>query len=474
LREILIASCAAAVLASTPSRVEAQRQAFVDGLAEFTSAIQGTFGDEGAQVGPTLDRMEGALAAWNRVAQSDLLRYPSNPSPDPIDAYQQFRRAMTDGNAREMQTARESLGVAYRTLLQDKSRTRTDPFVSVNILQDRVTDDAPVLPLAAYAPGYAHLARGQYADALAAFRAAAAQDPLIVDPAVRSAALTQAIAAAKQDRLGEARTLVESGNAPGSSEAHRVRGLIYWANSQDDKSIVELETAIRMNPRDERSRLTLSRVLSSAGRASDAERTLQETIRAIPDSAPAHWWLGRIYEQSNRIADARREFALAAPAALAGRAQLFTKIGQLAVSTADIPGGSDAFAQAVGANLNDPEAHKRLAGALMLQSLTGEAFVELVAALLIDPHDAGAHAGIGQILLNTGQPDDALPALRRAVELSPDYTEARYALATALMRTGRTKEAAREFELVEQSQRQTLAERRRIMSLEVLKGEAAP
>ena len=80
--------------------------------------------------------------------------------------------------------------------------------------------------------------------------------------------------------------------------------------------------------------------------------------------------------------------------------------------------------------------HKYLAGALLQQDRADEAFVEFVAALLIDPRDADAHAGIGQIHLNAGRDDEAVTALRRAVELSPDHTEARYALATALMRLG--------------------------------------
>ena len=110
---------------------------------------------------------------------------------------------------------------------------------------------------------------------------------------------------------------------------------------------------------------------------------------------------------------------------------------------------------------NNPAGHKYLAGALLQQDRADEAFVELVAALLIDPRDAGAHAGIGQIHLNAGRYDEAVTALRRAVELSADYTEARYALATALMRMGKREEAARELQRVEQAQRQMLADRRR-------------
>jgi Flp pilus assembly protein TadD len=474
------------------------------GLSELTAAVEGTYGDEGPRIIAALDKLAAAPRPPDPLRQLDsairlepqradlhlrrgVILDASGKSMDadaafrqawqlapesPITAYYVFRRAPKNSDAQEMQRARESLAAAYRTLLQDKSRTKASPFADINVVRAGATD-SPVLPPVAYAPGYALIARGEYGDAIAAFRKAADMDPLLTDPALRSPAVMQSIAAARQGRLADARARLEGAAAlQDSSEAHRLLGMIYWANAQDNEGIEQLEIAIRLNPRDERARLALARVLSSSGRDADAERTLQETIQLWPDSALAHWWLGSIYDGMNRFADARREFALAAPSAVAGRAQFFTKIGQLATIAADIAGAADAFARSVSAHLNDADAHKRLASALLLQDLADDAFVELVAVLLIDPRDAGAHAGIGQIHVNAGRYDEALPALRRAIELSPNHTEARYALATALMRLGNTQEAAREFERVQQAQRQELEERRRTMSRDVLEEEA--
>jgi tetratricopeptide (TPR) repeat protein len=477
---------------------------WVDGLSAFTAAVEGTYGDEGAQIVAALDKMAAApkpqdpleqlesairlepqradlhvlrgliLDASGKSGEADpAFRQAWQLSPaNPITAYHVFRRAAKNGNAQEMKGARESLAAAYRTLLQDKSRTKASPFADINVVRAGATD-SPVLPPVAYAPGYALIARGEYGDAIAAFRKAADADPLVTDPALRSPEVMQSIAAAKQGRLADARSRLEGAAAlRDSSEAHRLLGMIYWANGQDDKGFEQLRIAIRLNPRDERSRLSLARVLSSTGRDADAERILLETIQVWPDSALAHWWLGSIYDRTNRLADAHREFMLAVPSAVAGRAQFFTKIGQLATTAADIRGAVDAFERSVSANLNDQEAHKRLAGAFMLQDLTDEVFVELVAALLIDPGDAGAYTGIGQVYVNAGRYDEAVPPLRRALELSPDYPQARYALATALMRLGKTEEATRELERVEQAQRQMLEERRRTMAREVLEEEA--
>ena len=51
-----------AVLAvALPLRADAQQSVFVRALSDLTAAIEGTYGDEGAQVGPAIDRMSAAL-----------------------------------------------------------------------------------------------------------------------------------------------------------------------------------------------------------------------------------------------------------------------------------------------------------------------------------------------------------------------------------------------------------------------------
>jgi len=452
----------------TLGEMYAERGRYADALRELEAAsrLEPQRADPHVLRGLVLD-----ASAKSREAGEAFRAAWSLDASNPITAYHVVRHSAT-GQAPAAQDARDAVAAAYRRLLEDRTRTKASPFTRIELVQDGPTD-SPVLSLVAYREGYASLARGEYDKAIAEFRQAAAIDPLVIDPAVRSAAMMQAVAALRQGRLSDARSLLEGSSAvEESSEAHRVLGLIDWADAQDDTSIQHLDTAIRRNPRDERSRLARSRVLSSAGRDADAERALQETVQVLPDSALGRWWLGSGYERVNRFADARREFELAAASVVAGRSQLFASIGRLASSAADVSGAIDAFARSVSASPNDPTTHKQLAGALLQDDRVDDAFVELVAALLIDPRDAGAYAGIGQIHLNAGRYDEAVAALRRAVELSANYTEARYALATALMRLGNTKDATREFERVELAQRQMLAERRRGISFDVLKEEA--
>jgi tetratricopeptide (TPR) repeat protein len=546
IRHVVLASCACAALVASPAIAAAQQGVFDEGLSELMAAVAGTYGDEGASIGPALDKMASGLAEWDRAIHAfetrlaselpgaspraafemhvtlgsmyvqrgrlaDALRElgaaarldPQRADPhllrglvldatgssteageafrtawaldasDAIKAYYVIRHAATIGETKDVQGAREVLAAAYLRLLRNGAHTKASPFSEIDLLHDS-TAEALVLAPVAYAHGYTRIAHGEYNEAIAEFRNAAATDPMVADPAARSASMMRAVAALRQGRSAEARSLLEHSNAlEDSSEAHRILGLAYWTDAQDDKSIEQLQIAIRRNPGDERARLALARVLSSAGRDSDAERALRETIQVLPGSTLARWWLGRGYERVNRFADARREYELAAAGAVAGRSRFYASIGRLAGEAADVPGAIAAFARSVSASPNDPIGHKYLAGALLQQDRADEAFAELVAALLIDPLDADAHAGIGQIHLNAGRYEDAVAALGRAVELSADYTEARYALATALARLGRRQEAAREFERVEQAQRQTLADRRRKISLDVLREEAA-
>jgi tetratricopeptide (TPR) repeat protein len=406
---------------------------------------------------------------------------------NPVTAYYLFHEALVSGNASGAQEASKALAAAYPKLLQaepreerrsgvpgDREERRSGvPFIRFAPLSG-ATAGPPVLPHAAYSQAFRALARGDYERAIAEFRKAAAGDPLLADPAARSVLIGRAFGALRQGRVTDSQALLEQSGPPrDSSEAQRVLGLVYWVESEYDRSIASLTAAINLSPGDERARLALARVLNAAGRDADAERALHDTVRVLPDSVLAHWWLALAYEQVHRLAEARQEVEQVTAATPFGESQLHAAIGRFALGADDGPAAIDAFARAVRANPNDPAMHRLLASTLLQQDRADEALAEFVAVLLIDPLDAAAHAGVGQIHLQTGRDADAVDALRRATDLAPADSETRYALASALERLGRTKEAAQHFARVEEAQRQMLADRRRELSAASLKQEAA-
>ena len=88
-------------------------------------------------------------------------------------------------------------------------------------------------------------------------------------------------------------------------------GVAYWLSAEHERSIEQLEQAVRLSPMDERSRLMLARVLEETGDIGRAERLLVETVAKVPSSARAHFRLGRLYDAANRTEDAVREYEAA-------------------------------------------------------------------------------------------------------------------------------------------------------------------
>jgi len=179
-------------------------------------------------------------------------------------------------------------------------------------------------------------------------------------------------------------------------------------------------------------------------------------------------------ERVGEIASARRHYQQAVTGALLGRAAIYVAIARLAQVEGDATAAVDALGSAVRLNPNDPYLHKELAAAHASQGRVDDAFCELMAALLIEPGDAHAHATIGQLFLGAERYPDAVRAFTRALEVRPDAFEVRYGLATALERLGNATEAAQQFEQFERARRDAQERRRRDIASDVELQEALP
>jgi tetratricopeptide (TPR) repeat protein len=393
---------------------------------------------------------------------------------DPATAYLLWlHRAHLDPHTVEQLV--DGLSIWYQRLPARTGANARTPFPETSFLRDDATA-SPVLPPARYADGFARLQRGQFTEALALFRRRARADPLVTGAAAADAPMRRAIAALRAGRVREAQDGLRDalGRLGAASEVHRVLGLAYWADYRSSDAIDQLRRAIGLQPDDERARLTLARVLVGDDRLVEAEALLADTVALLPDSASAHWWLGTVYTSLNRTADARRVFERAAALPiLTGRGGLLAAIGRLHEIHADFDGAIRTLTARVRANLNDAQAHLDLAHAYTRLDSHDDAFVEYAAALLIDPRVPAAHIGIGQVHLAAGRFDRAVIALERAVALQPRSPEARYALALALRGARREEESASHLTAFNQLQTQAVEERRRAMTLGVLKEEAA-
>ena len=120
----------------------------------------------------------------------------------------------------------------------------------------------------------------------------------------------------------------------------------------------------------------------------------------------------------------------------------------------------------------DPVAHKDVAG------LSRQGEPSRRSRLSTPPSrstlaDADVHAAIGGIRLDAGLPAEAILALRRAIDLVPTFYEARYPLALALRQTGRATRPRANWSCSSVRAGKRPRTRRRTMTAEVKREEAA-
>ena len=118
---------------------------------------------------------------------------------DPIAAYLAAAHLADEGGGNGMRPL-------VATLIAAAERGRLPsaaPFPQFALVDD-LSAGTPIFSPAAYADGFASMAAGRFRDALEQFRAAAARDPLVTDPAGRTPRVLAGIAALRDRRGAEA------------------------------------------------------------------------------------------------------------------------------------------------------------------------------------------------------------------------------------------------------------------------------
>ena len=132
-----------------------------------------------------------------------------------------------------------------------------------------------------------------------------------------------------------------------------------------------------------------------------------------------------------------------------------------------------AYTRRIEANPNSGEAHRQLGEIYFLQGRDEQALAEFLVATWLDPRDARAHAGAGQVQVRLLRYADAAVALQRALSLDPNLREARYALGTSLMRLGKTEEARKELETFARQQAEAETAGQLVFQLDALRREGS-
>jgi Flp pilus assembly protein TadD len=92
---------------------------------------------------------------------------------------------------------------------------------------------------------------------------------------------------------------------------------------------------------------------------------------------------------------------------------------------------------------------------------------------MLNPKRADAYVSIGQLHLRNANYADAVAAARRALTLDDSHREARYVLATSLVRLGNVDEGKRELDVYQRLQTEATAARSRQLEIDGLRRDAS-
>jgi tetratricopeptide (TPR) repeat protein len=448
-----------------------QRGRVTDAVRELERSI--ALDGRRADVRIRLGLVHESTASRDAAVAAFRAAWAASPA-DPVAAYHLLRSTRDTADSPDRRAALEVMTAVWRSALTRAPDATARPFPDTSMIDARAAGATIALP-APYARAAALFNRGDFAAAIAEARDALRADPLMADPGRRSARMAQGSAALKAGRVALAiqHFGAVAQEAPASSEAHRLLGVAHWTAYDLEPSLAALDAAIRIAPADERTRVMRVRVLVQMGALDAAVSTLKETIDAVPGSTLARLWLGSVLTSLNRQIEASQALTSPAILLLAGSAPLLVTAATQQDAAADLDAARATLEQAVRASPNSADARVALARVYQNQDRRDEAFVEYAAALLIDPVHPIGHLGIGRIHFDAERYGDAVVALRRLLDLQPGYNLARYALANALLRSGREEEGKRELAEFGRLQAIQSEQKRRAMALDIVKEEAA-
>jgi Flp pilus assembly protein TadD len=278
--------------------------------------------------------------------------------------------------------------------------------------------------------------------------------------------------------------------APDNADAHNLLGVVLDQHGKPDEAEAEYREALRLSPKAVSPRANLGALLTRSGRHEEAIVALEEVVRVAPghpqatvNLAAAHFMLGEALRTNGLIAASKDcyehavqydpsrsvyhirlggvflvlkhfERALETFQRAAERFPDVVELDYFTALAARVAGQSALASTALRrAMTRQPENADVLAllGEILLDSGDmDEAEKLLRRAVQLNDRHFNAHSGLGNLLVTTRRYADAVPVLERAALLNPREPAVHYKLFLALLRLGRDTDAERELALYKQ------------------------
>ena len=231
-------------------------------------------------------------------------------------------------------------------------------------------------------------------------------------------------------------------------EAQQILGLAAFALGRYAEAIPRLESTRVWAPGNLELAYALGQAYIHTRRPDEARRVIGPAYGVAADSAAAHLLTAQamVRLEMSEHAVAELEQALAKDPRIPHANYL---LGQIALFRGRVPDAIALTQRELSTNPGHSMAWSQLGDAYARESKWDEAIAALQKSIWLNPYYSAPYVLLGRAYLKKAHPARAEAMLRRAVQYDPNNRAAHYLLAQLLQQTGRTEEAAREFEIAE-------------------------
>lgn len=238
--------------------------------------------------------------------------------------------------------------------------------------------------------------------------------------------------------------------APESFEVHELLGLVYAAQSQNEKANQHLEKAVRLQPKSATARTNLGTNLVRLGKFDLAEQQFQKAVALDPRDFEANHNLAEFYVRSNKLSEAMpfleraqridpssydNGYDLSLAYLLSGRlsearqlikslasrkdtAELHNLLGEVEEKDGNFVAAANEFEAA--AHMDPSESNMFDWGSELLLHRTLEPAIQVFRhGTELFPNSPRMAIGLGMALYSLGKYDEAVKSLLRAADLNP-------------------------------------------------------
>jgi tetratricopeptide (TPR) repeat protein len=219
----------------------------------------------------------------------------------------------------------------------------------------------------------------------------------------------------------------------------------YRATGQLERAAGCCRAALNLWPNYPEALCNLGLAQQGLGKKAEAVEHFRQALELRPEFATAHNNLGIVLRDLGKLDEALEHFRRAVelePGFAPGR----TNLGQMLLDRGQAEEALPHCQEAVRLQPDMAALHHNLGNALRAMEKYTEARASYLEALRLEPDLAPAHAHLGLTMLREGQPNDALPWVKRSVELDPANGTFQEMLAEVYMEREEPGEAIAHFE----------------------------